>query len=149
MGSIEPVASPQPVSYTPPTPVLQRIQSPPRISAPVPIAPTASASREPEQDTSDRYVALTQMGSYGLIAADKETASAPLDSAAEHEIFVEPTTIATSSNLEPSGIDAQEEAAILQEQPQKTILASTMTEGILATPIILDEKTKSGSIRES
>ncbi len=144
VAPVEPVASPQPVSYTPPTPVLQRIQSPLRISAPVPIAPTASAFREPEQNTYDRYIALTQMGSYGQIVAEKETASAPLDSAAEPGISVEPTTITTTSNLEPSGIDAQEEAAILQEQPQKTILASTKTEGILATPIILDEKTKSG-----
>ena len=156
VAPVEPVASLQPVSYTPSAPVVQRIQPmvtpPPRISAPVPITPSASTPRESEQDNYDRYVALTQMGSYGQIAAEKETASAPLDLAAEPEIFVEPPAIlrnsaqqiATSSNLAPSGIDAQEEAAILQEQPQRTVLASTKTEGILATPIILDEKTKSG-----
>ncbi len=143
VAPVEPVASPQPISYTPSAPVVQRIQSPPRISAPVPITPSASASRESEQDTYDRYIALTQMGSYGQIAAEKEAVSAS-DSAAEPEISVEPTTIETSSNLAPSGVDTQEEAAILQEQPQKSILASTKTEGILATPIILDEKTKSG-----
>ena len=141
VASVAPVASPQPVSYAPPTPVVQRIQPAiaPQISAPVPITSSVSAPRESEQDTYDRYVTLTQMGSYGQISTERKMASVPVDSASEPEFSVKPTAIlrnsarevATSSNLAPSGIDAQEEAAILQEQPQRTILASTKTEECL------------------
>jgi hypothetical protein len=136
--NVEPVQS---VS-SPAPPVAQRIQppviSPPQISRPTPVAQLIPVSRESEQSDDDRYLALTQIGSYGQLPTNEPISSTPANLV--HDTI--PTRSSESSLASETEIDP-EEAAILQEQPQETVLASAKAEGILATPIIIDEKTKS------
>lgn len=152
-----PVVAPTPassVSYTPPTP---RIIQPPvmrsiaPVSAPVVAQPLKSnipaipAAETTPQENYDRYVALTQLGSYGQVPseASNNQAESPARSitvdAAQSE--AQPSTEATLVASQPDvpQVQPEEEASILAEQPQRSLMAATKAEGILTTPIAVDQ----------
>lgn len=153
-------ASAEPVSYTPPA--QPRIVQPPvtraitPVSPPVAIAPVASrlpetgsksgtASETSPQENYDRYLVLTQLGSYGQIPSEapaNQTEPSPQPSTvAAYQQDVQQSreaTLVASQAVTPQ-IKPEEEAPILAEQPQRSLLATTKAQGILTTPIAVDQ----------
>jgi len=123
-----------------------RIIRPPAVRS---IAPVSTSRAEPAtkpsevdkpaspQDNYDRYLALTQLGSYGQI---------PTEEAPQREATpTQPPTVtayqpAAVQKSEPVELETTEETPILNEQPQQALLASTKVAGILTTPVVADEK---------
>lgn len=153
------VVSPAPsVSYAPPAP---RIIQPPVARSIAPVSPpvadyssvaaqssksrsqAASVQTSP-QDSYDRYLAMTQLGSYGQVsseAANNQTESPAQASTVSAQPEMQPTSETTLVATQPVSpqVKPDEEASILAEQPQRSILAATKAEGILTTPIAADQ----------
>jgi hypothetical protein len=156
-----PVVSPAPVSSVSDTPPAPRVIQPPVSRSITPVSPPVerssvaaqprsdvrgvSASETTPQESYDRYLALTQLGSYGQVSpeasntqTDPPSQSATVN-AAQSE--TQPSTEATLVALQPAvpKVKPEEEASILAEQPQRSLLAATKAEGILTTPIVFDQ----------
>ncbi|MBE9156401.1 TrbI/VirB10 family protein [Nodosilinea sp. LEGE 06152] len=137
-----PSRQPQPVAARPtPTPL------PPR---PAPVSPAVSARpvasqpmAQPVVDPTERWLALSHLGSYGQSSSLPQEPSAPLVPEA-------PTSVAQVSTLPlPRDINHAEEAAILQGQPvalpptSPLLLTGTQAPAVLETPLIWAAETDS------
>lgn len=153
-----PIVPAAPVSYTPPAP---RVIQPPVTRSVAPVSPPVAdrspivahsksdirevaASEISPQDSYNRYLALTQLGSYGQVSS--ESSSTPTELPAQSSTVTaqsetQPTAEATLVASQPAvpQVKPEEETSILAEQPQRSLLAATKAEGVLTTPIAVDQ----------
>lgn len=148
---VAPSAPAPSVSYAPPAP---RIIQPPATRSIAPVADQSSqlpksgsqavASESSPQDNYDRYLAMTQLGSYGQVppeVSNNQTESPSPSSTVSAQPETQPTSETTLVAAQPAvpQVKPDEEASILAEQPQRSILAATKAKGILTTPIAIDQ----------
>lgn len=154
-----PVVAPAPassVSYSPPAP---RIIQPPATRSIAPVGDRTpvvvqspkssiqaiSAAETTPQESYDRYIALTQLGSYGQVSSEASnhqtespSRSITVDAAqSKAQPSTEVTLVTSPSDV--TQIRPEEEASILAERPQRSLMAATKAEGILTTPIVVDQ----------
>jgi hypothetical protein len=127
----------------PPQPVAARPTPAPLPPRPAPVSPAVSARpvvsqpmAQPVVDPTERWLALSHLGSYGQGSPLPQEPSAPLVTEA-------PTSVAQVSTLpSPRDINHAEEAAILQGQPvtlpptSPLLLTGTQAPAVLETPLI-------------
>lgn len=115
-------------------PAIRSVAPPSRTESEIAAKPS-EASMSP-QDNYDRYLALTQLGSYGQLPSQESSKGAVTLAQSPRVTVYQPVVEQTS---EPA-LEVSEEAPILNEQPQRSLLASTKVAGILTTPVVVDEK---------
>ncbi|MGG6239375.1 TrbI/VirB10 family protein [Leptolyngbya sp. KIOST-1] len=127
----------------PPQPVAARPTPAPTLPRPAPVSPAVSArpvvsqsADQPAVDPTERWLALSHLGSYGQGSPLPQETSAPLVTEA-------PAPVAQVSTLpSPRDINHAEEAAILQGQPvalpptSPLLLTGTQAPAVLETPLI-------------
>ena len=135
-----------PPSSRPPQPVAARPTPAPPLPRPLPVSPAVSTRPVVSQpaaqpavdpvDPTERWLALSHLGSYGQGSPLPQEPSAPL-------VTEVPTSVAQVSTLpSPRDINHAEEAAILQGQPvalpptSPLLLTGTQAPAVLETPLI-------------
>lgn len=139
-----------PVSSRPVVAPVSDVPSPRIIRPPVvrSVAPLAASRVEPvvsakatepasPEDNYDRYLALTQLGSYGRLSSE--------ESPKETVTPTQPSTVTAyqttaDQKSEVAVPETSEEAPILDEQPQRAVLTSTKVAGVLTTPVVVNDK---------
>ncbi|MBE9113166.1 TrbI/VirB10 family protein [Nodosilinea sp. LEGE 07298] len=138
----------------PPQPVAARPTPAPLPPRPAPVSPTVSARpvvsqpvSQPVVDPTERWLALSHLGSYGQGSPLAQEPSAPLVTAAPTPVLA---SVAQGSTPSPSrDINHAEEAAILQGQPvalpptSPLLLTGTQASAVLETPLIWAAETDS------
>ncbi|MBD2230830.1 TrbI/VirB10 family protein [Phormidium tenue] len=138
----------------PPQPVAARPTPAPLPPRPVPVSPAVSARPVVSQsaaqsavDPTERWLALSHLGSYGQGSPLPQETSAPLVTAASTPV---PASVAQVSTPPPSrDINHVEEAAILQGQPvalpptAPLLLTGTQAPAALKTPLVWAAETDS------
>ncbi|MEA5446936.1 TrbI/VirB10 family protein [Leptolyngbya sp. CCNP1308] len=138
----------------PPQPVAARPTPAPLPPRPIPVSPAVSARPVVSQpvsqlvvDPTERWLALSHLGSYGQGSPLPQETSAPLVTAASTPV---PASVAQVSTPPPSrDINHAEEAAILQGQPvalpptSPLLLTGTQAPAVLETPLIWAAETES------
>ena len=138
----------------PPQPVAARPTPAPLPPRPAPVSPAVSARpvvsqpvAQPVVDPTERWLALSHLGSYGQGSPLPQESSAPLVTAAPTPV---PASVAQVSTPSPSrDINHAEEAAILQGQPvalsptSPLLLTGTQAPAVLETPLLWAAETES------
>ncbi|MBE9135719.1 TrbI/VirB10 family protein [Nodosilinea sp. LEGE 07088] len=138
----------------PPQPVAARPAPAPLPPRPAPVSPAVSARpivsqpvAQPVIDPTERWLALSHLGSYGQGSPLAQEPSAPLVTAAPTPV---PASVAQVSTPPPSrNINHAEETAILQGQPvallptSPLLLTGTQAPAVLETPLIWAAETDS------
>ncbi|MGB7314107.1 MAG: TrbI/VirB10 family protein, partial [Nodosilinea sp.] len=138
----------------PPQPVAARPAPAPLPPRPVPVSPAVSArpvvsqsAPQPAVNPTERWLALSHLGSYGQGSPLEQEPSAPLVTATPTPVLA---SVAQGSTPSPSrDINHAEEAAILQGQPVASpptsplLLTGTQAQAVLETPLIWAAETDS------
>lgn len=138
----------------PPQPVAARPTPAPLPPRPAPVSPAVSARpvvsqpvSQPVIDPTERWLALSHLGSYGQGSPLEQETSVPLVTAAPTPVHASVAQVSTPPP--PRGINHAEEAAILQGQPvallptSPLLLTGTQAPAVLETPLIWAAETNS------
>ncbi|WP_204152024.1 TrbI/VirB10 family protein [Leptolyngbya sp. CCY15150] len=144
LSSAPPSPPPQPVATQPAPPLPRPTPAPPSSTRPVAAQPVPQAVVDPV-DPMERWLALSQVGSYGqgspLPQVDTQPSSPPLTTTP----MSVPGAVAQVSRSSPPDINHVEEAAILQGQPVTSfptsplVLTGSQASAVLETPLIWAE----------